>query len=145
MKSIDIVKVKLVKEATLRYEYPAQIDEASTAAHIARTFIGDSDRECFVVMMLDIKHRINKIELVALGGLDGCFIGVREVFKSAILANSAAIIVAHNHPSGDVTPSREDIKLTESLVKAGELLDIPVLDHIIIGEGSYSFKNDGRI
>jgi DNA repair protein RadC len=96
-------------------------------------------------MMLDIKHRINKIELVALGGLDGCYIRVREVFKSAILANSAAIIVAHNHPSDDATPSSEDIKLTESLVKAGELLDIPVLDHIILGEGSYSFKNDGRI
>jgi len=82
---------------------------------------------------------------VSIGSLDASIVHPREVYKVAILANSSSIIVCHNHPSGDPTPSREDINVTKMLKEAGELLGIPVLDHIIVGsEGAYySLKERG--
>ena len=89
--------------------------------------------------MLDVKNRVIGIHTVSIGTLNASLVSAREVFKAAILCNAASIILAHNHPSGDLTPSPEDIQVTDVLRKAGKLLDIEVLDHVIVGEeGSHS-------
>ena len=77
--------------------------------------------------------------MVSIGGLNAAVVRVADVFKAAIVANAASILIAHNHPSGDVTPSPEDVRITEMLVDAGKLLDIGVLDHIIIGDTLHRF------
>jgi DNA repair protein RadC len=104
------------------------------AARILCSYLESEDREHFVSMMLDVKNRVIGIHTVSIGNLNSAIVSPREVFKAAILANAASIIVGHNHPSGDVTPSPEDVQVTSVLKKAGELLGIEVLDHIIVGE-----------
>jgi DNA repair protein RadC len=91
----------------------------------------DQDKEHFYVMHLDCQHRINLVELVALGTLTDATIHPRETYRRAVVEGSHSIIVAHNHPSGDSTPSDDDIAVTLKLEKAGELLNIPLLDHIV--------------
>jgi len=104
------------------------------------------DREHFLVVHLDARNRPLTYETVSIGCLSASIVHPREVFKAAILANAASMILAHNHPSGDITPSREDLELTERLVKAGELLGIEVKDHIIIGQDGYlSLKERGLL
>jgi DNA repair protein RadC len=101
----------------------------------------DQDKEHFYVMHLDIRSRVNMVELVSLGTLTSSLTHPRETFRRAIIAGSASIIVAHNHPSGEVEPSDEDIKTTKLLFEAGTLLGINLLDHIIFAEDKfYSFR-----
>ncbi len=98
-------------------------------------------KENFVVLCLDSKNKIIKEEPVSIGTLDSSIVHPREVFKGAIKESAYAIILVHNHPSGDSTPSKQDLEVTKVLMKAGETLDIPVIDHVIIGnENYYSFK-----
>ena len=97
------------------------------------------DVECAVVFTLNTRRRVTGFTLVATGTLDTLLIHPREVFKLAVVKNAAAIIIAHNHPSGDPTPSEADIKVTRDLMRAGELLKIELLDHVVIGRAS-----DGR-
>ena len=94
------------------------------------------DQERFVVACLDTKHRVQSVVVVTVGTLDASLVHPREVFKPAILEGSSAVVLSHNHPSGDMTPSREDHAVTEQLTEAGKLLGISVLDHIIHGDGS---------
>lgn len=96
------------------------------------------NKECFLVLHLDTKNRVIKTEAVSMGILDSAIIHPREVFQSAIKENAHAIILVHNHPSGDPTPSDEDQQITEQLVEAGNLLGIKVLDHVIIGKGTWN-------
>ncbi len=99
------------------------------------------DRERFVALLLNARHECTAIETVSIGSLNASIVHPREVFRAAILAGSASIIFAHNHPSGDPEPSDEDISTTDRLVQAGELLGVAVLDHVIIGErGSVSLR-----
>ncbi|ACL23701.1 RadC family protein [Chloroflexus aggregans] len=95
------------------------------------------DQEHLRTVLLDTKHRVQQINTVYIGSLNSATIRIGEVFKEAVRRNSAAIIVVHNHPSGEATPSPEDIQVTRQLVAAGRLLDIEVLDHLIIGRGQY--------
>jgi len=105
---------------------------------------GQSDQEHMVVLLLDTKNRIIGEEVVYKGSLSTCVIRVGELFKTAIKRNAAAIILSHNHPSGDPSPSPEDIIITRSTVQAGELLDIEVLDHIIVTRDNFiSMKERG--
>jgi DNA repair protein RadC len=99
-------------------------------------------REHFCVVLLDAKNNVLRTSVVHIGTLSSSPVGMREVFRDAVREGASAIIVAHNHPSGDPTPSPEDIEITKSLVKAGVILDIPVLDHVILGELSYSSLAD---
>jgi len=94
--------------------------------------------------MLDTKHKVIGINTVSIGNLNSCLVHPREVFKPAILSNTAAIILGHNHPSGDTKPSNEDIEITRRIAEAGKLLSISVLDHIIVGEGFTSLKEAGN-
>ena len=105
------------------------------------------DRETFVLIFLNAKNHVIDTEVHAIGSIDSSAVYPREVFRSAILKNAASIICVHNHPSGDPEPSPCDREITRSLVHAGALLQIKVLDHIIItpGEAYYSFGDNGII
>ncbi|MDQ0186740.1 DNA repair protein RadC [Cytobacillus kochii] len=117
------------------------------AARIAAAFIGDEDREVFFVMCLNTKNRVVAVHRCHVGGLNASIVMPREVFKSAILNNSASIIVAHQHPSQDTTASSEDIDVTKRLVECGKILGIRVLDHVIVNEKAsfFSMKEKGYI
>ncbi len=103
----------------------------------------DPCKEAFVVLVLNTRRRIIGHNLVTLGTLDSCQIHPREVFRPIIVAAGSAVILMHNHPSGDSTPSDADIKVTRDLIRAGQLLKIEVLDHVIVGERYHSMKEMG--
>jgi DNA repair protein RadC len=110
------------------------IDSPAKAAAALREHMRGLDREQFCALLLNTKNALIKRCEISLGSLNASIVEPREVFKEAIAASAAAIILAHNHPSGDPAPSNEDIRITRRLVDAGELLNITVLDHIILGQ-----------
>lgn len=146
MYRIRVFKLKLV-ESSRRSVKVETINTAEAAAHVFSTYLEGEDREHFVLLMLDLKKRVIGIHTVSIGTLTQSIVHPREVFKAAILANAHAIIVGHNHPTGDATPSVADLDVTRELISAGEILRIPVLDHIIVGHnGKYvSFLDEGLI
>lgn len=104
------------------------------------------DKEYFKIILLNIKNQVIHVEDVSVGSLNSSIVHPREIFKIAIRRSSAALILVHNHPSGDPTPSGEDVEITRRLVESGKLLGIGVLDHVIIGDGRYtSLKEKGLI
>lgn len=104
------------------------------------------DKEYFKIILLNIKNQVIHVEDVSVGSLNSSIVHPREIFKIAIRRSSAALILVHNHPSGDPTPSGEDVEITRRLVESGKLLGIDVLDHVIIGDGRYtSLKEKGLI
>lgn len=106
----------------------------------------EQKRENFIELCLDTKNQIIKEETISIGSLNANVVHPREVFKTALAESAAHIIVVHNHPSGDPSPSREDIEITKKLVEAGKIIGIEVLDHVIIGEGRhFSMKEAGYI
>lgn len=143
--SIEVLKVNLVREAVL--EYPTKtVSGPAYVVDIIRKYIGDPDREHFVAMMLDTKNKINAIHTISIGSINSSSACPREVFKAAILNNASSIILCHNHPSGNPTPSEEDLELTNRLIECGELMGIKIIDHVIIGYGKhYSMAEHGNI
>jgi len=121
-----------------RHAPPPRVHGPEDIYHLLHPLLRDADREHFYVVLLSTKNHVLAVELVSVGSLSASIVHPREVFKPAIVASAAAIVVAHNHPSNDVTPSREDIEFTRRLAKAGELLGIRVLDHVIVCDGSYA-------
>jgi DNA repair protein RadC len=104
------------------------------------------DQEHFLVMLLDTKNRVIKIENVFKGSLNASVSHPREAFRAAVSSSAAAVILVHNHPSGDPRPSQDDIATTQRMMQAGETLGIPLLDHIIVGDGEHvSLKEHGVI
>ena len=97
----------------------------------------DLKKEKFTAIYLNTKNAIIKTETVSLGSLNGSLIHPREVFKTAILETAAGVIIAHNHPSGDPSPSLEDLQVTKRLIEAGEIVGIKLIDHVVIGEGGF--------
>src|SRR5216683_7385873 len=118
---VPIYKISLVREGRVAC-YEQQIRSSANASTILQTYLADVDREHFVVLLLNQKNRVIGIHTVSVGSLSASIVHPRETFKAAILANVAAIICGHNHPSGDCQPSREDRVLTHRLVSAGKLL-----------------------
>ncbi len=103
-------------------------------------------KEKFIELCLDTKNHVIKEDIISIGSLNANIVHPREVFKTALAESAAHIIVAHNHPSGDPSPSKEDIEITKKLVETGKIMGIEVLDHIIIGEGRhFSMKEAGHI
>lgn len=124
--------VKLVRESSAKYKTKV-VQCADDAADIAWQYLQDRDRETLIVLLLDSQNTCIGINEVSMGSLTQSVTHPREVFKPAILSNAAAIILAHNHPSGKTNASKSDIEITEQMVKAGKILGIGVLDHVIVG------------
>lgn len=106
--------------------------------HIAPHPYFNPECECFVVLMVNTRRRVRGHQLLTLGTQDTLLVHAREVFRAAIITAAAAVVLMHNHPSGDPTPSEADIKVTRDLIRAGQLLKIEVLDHVILGVGRHS-------
>ncbi len=120
------------------------IQSPEDAAAMLLYEMGALEQEHLRVLLLDTRNRVLRTVEVYRGSLNSSMIRIGEIFREAIRANAAAIIVAHNHPSGDPTPSPEDVRVTKAFVESGELLDIEVLDHLIIGKNRYvSLKSKG--
>jgi DNA repair protein RadC len=121
-----------------------KISDSGQIFSFLREYYEGHDREEMLAVILDAKHTIIGLHTVSIGTLTLSLVHPRETFKAAILMSAGAVILAHNHPSGDPTPSREDRTLTDRLVKAGDLLGIPVIDHVIVGDDCYvSFADEG--
>jgi DNA repair protein RadC len=127
-----------------RITSPWIISSPAMAAQLAMTHLRDLTRECCLAIYLDTKHRVVKEEIISIGSLDQAAIHPRELFKTAFEVSAAAVILAHNHPSGDPTPSPSDLQLTEQLFQAAKLLGICLLDHVIIGDGEFRSVMSGQ-
>ena len=125
-------------------EERAQIRSPADAANLLMLEMSMLEQEHLRVILLDTRNRILTITTVYKGSLNSSMVRVGELFRGAIRRNAAAVIIAHNHPSGDPTPSPEDVAVTRQVVQAGQLLDIEVLDHVVIGRGRFvSLKERG--
>ncbi len=143
-------QIKAAREIGRRAELSGEpsrgrpLETVEAAGRAARRYLAGRKKEHFILLLLDSRHRILRVAEVSVGTLDMSVVHPRETFREAITANAAAIILAHNHPSGDPAPSREDLELTRRLTEAGRLLGIPVLDHLIVGVGSpLSLRSSG--
>jgi DNA repair protein RadC len=146
VKYIPVYHVELVRDRVIKTERGPAIRNSDDVVAILGDELLKADREKLVCLMLNTKNVVIGIDTVSVGSLSASIAHPREIFKSAILKNAAAIILSHNHPSGDPSPSQDDIRLTERISKAGEILGIKLLDHVIIGAlGIYSFSNAGRL
>jgi DNA repair protein RadC len=136
-------RVQLVREGNAKYK---KVSCSTDVVSLIRD-IHSWDREVFLTLSLTTKNNVVGIEVTAIGSLDSAAIAPREVFKGAFLSNAYSIIIAHLHPSGDPTPSTEDVAFTRRLHKCGELLGVPVFDHIIVTEsgGYFSFLDSGLL
>ncbi|MDR4985943.1 DNA repair protein RadC [Bacillus cereus] len=144
-KRVDIVKLKMVKESSLLYK-ERRVKSPEDASLLFKQFLDGADREYFIVLCLDIKNQPTAINVCHIGSLNSSIVHPREVLKPAIISNAASIIVAHNHPSNDPTPSREDLEVTKRLIEAGKVVGIDVLDHLIVCEESFiSLKEKGHM
>jgi DNA repair protein RadC len=121
----------------VEHEQRVQIKSPTDVAQLLMLEMSHLDQEHLRTVLLDTKNRVQGISTVYVGSLNTSLIRVGEVFKEALKKNSAALIVVHNHPSGDPTPSPEDVLVTREIVAAGLLLDIEVLDHLVIGHGRF--------
>ena len=146
MKFVPRFDVRLVRDGRVATLEPTIIRHPEDTLPILEAELSELAYERFVALALSSKNHVIAVLPVSSGSLNASIVHPRELFQRAILSNSAALIVAHNHPSGDPSPSPEDIVLTRKLVEAGEILDIPVLDHVILGYSKYvSFKERGLI
>jgi DNA repair protein RadC len=121
------------------------ISSPADVERLLRGRIGNLDRENFVVVLLNTRNEVIETSTVSVGTLGASLVHPREVFKPAIRASAASVILAHNHPSGKVEPSREDHEVTRRLGEAAGILGIEVLDHVIVGDGYYSMKEHGML
>ena len=104
----------------------------------------DGEKEHFIGIYLDARNQIKEVRLLAIGCLTGSLVHPREVFKPAIMRSAAAVLLCHAHPSGDPTPSPEDVQLTSRLEEAGRILGIKVLDHVVVATGGYTSLMERR-
>lgn len=146
MYNIAKFRIQLIKDSSFPSDTKT-IGSPHDAAKLIEAYLAGADRENLVVLLLNTKNTVIGINTVSIGTLNQALVCGREVFKPAIVGNAAAIILGHNHPSGNPIPSPDDIYLTKELVKAGRMLGIDVLDHIIIGDGTrcYSMKERGDL
>ena len=139
---VPMYTLKLVKERGVRYPVDKVMDNRS-AEVILQAYLENKDCEHMVALMLDGQNNVLGLHLVSIGGIAGCGVTVRDIFKAAIVGRASALVLSHSHPSGSLEPSKEDIDLTVRAIEAGKLLGIPCVDHIIVSSGmnrgSYSF------
>ncbi len=139
-------ELRVVRERRAGYGSGRQLSTSRAVYELFHERFAAADREEFLAVMLDGKNRALGFHVVSIGTLTASLVHPREVFKAAILANAAAMILVHNHPSGDPTPSAEDRAITERLREAGDLLGIRLLDHVVIGDARYmSIAEEGSL
>ena len=137
-------ELKVVRERRPGYGSARRVATSREVYDAFRERFAPLDREEFLVVPLGGKNQILGFHVVSVGTLTASLVHPREVYKIALLANAAAVIVVHNHPSGDPTPSAEDVAITRRLREAGQLLGVSLLDHVVIGDERYiSFADDG--
>ena len=141
---IEVVELKVKQVWNECVSEPVE-NPADVTAYLDTLDIRMADREMFVVLHLDVRNRVVAHEITSIGSQTASLVHPREVFKSAILKGACSIILSHNHPSGDPSPSKDDIDLTHRLVEAGRLMGIDVLDHIIVAppDRNLSMKETG--
>lgn len=139
LKSAFTLAQRMARE--LREESPI-LDRPEHVADLLREEVRFNEVETFQILLLNTRRRLIRIEQISQGTLDTILVHPREVFKIAITANAAAVVLAHNHPSGDPSPSEADIRVTRDLIRAGQLLKIDVLDHIIMGARTHDRPKD---
>lgn len=132
---LQVVRIRLVDSPPLYSKKQLKSPQA-VYQFLSDEFSG-LDREMVCVLNLKTNGEVINLNVVSLGSLNASIMEPREVFKSSILSNAASIILLHNHPSGELQPSKEDVKVTKRIGAAGEMLGIPLLDHIILGQGEY--------
>jgi len=138
---VELSMVKEIKTSAHKYNSSEEVAKSEFAENLLK-----SDREKFICIHLNIKNQIISFEVVSTGSLTSSIVHPREVYKGAILSNAASVIFMHNHPSGDPEPSNDDMEITKRLEKAGNILGINVLDHIIVAQkGFYSFRQNNLI
>lgn len=126
------LRIRRVKVAEDEAAYGKSIREPDDVAEVARALIGDAAQEHFCVFMLDIRNRIIGYYEAGRGGIDSCPVDPRSVFRTSIAVGASSILIAHNHPSGDPSPSKEDLALTKRLKDGAKLLGLTLLDHVIV-------------
>jgi DNA repair protein RadC len=136
---LPIFGVKLVRTGSMATgeQQRSRMNGPAEVAALLWRYFRDTDREHFAALLLDTKNRLIGVTTVSVGDLSSVLVHPREVFKPAILANAASVILAHNHPSGDPQPSPEDVAITRRLQEAGQILGIEVLDHVVVGEANH--------
>jgi DNA repair protein RadC len=148
--------VYIVKELSVRYrrrqlpgrpQFVGRLTTPSQAAALCADLLKHEVVEVCGVLCLSTKNEVLAYHEMSRGTLDAALVHPRDVFRTALLANAASVLVAHNHPSDDVTPSPEDVALTHRLVSAGDVVGIPLADHIIVGltAGYFSFRETARL
>lgn len=141
-------KAVLEKEVSVYCpEVDRKMNSPEKVVKLARYFLHmhEETEEYLYMICMNVKLEMTSVFEISHGNVNSSVVGVREVFQKALLANAVNIIMIHNHPSGDCTPSREDIAITKRLKDAGNLIGVEVLDHIIIGEGYCSLKEKGYL
>lgn len=144
--NLDVVHVRLVKEASFYSEkplkYPRDVQELMAKE------MAEYDREAMCILNLTMDGKVINMNVASIGTINAALVSAREIFKCSILSNAAGIIMIHNHPSGNLEPSKEDILVTKKMIKCGELMGIDVKDHIIVGGRSgeiFSFQENELI
>jgi DNA repair protein RadC len=143
-----MIKVKSLEVREIEYSYDKRpkISGMNDVIEAVKPMIADPNKEFFIALYLNTKNGILKQEVISIGSLNANIIHPREVFRTACMISASSIIVAHNHPSGDPSPSREDIEITKKLSEAGKMMGIELLDHVIIGyDKNYGFKESGQL
>ena len=138
-KWVGVVTLQMVREGKMLYG-TKRFTSAVEAVDMVRPLFEQADREIMLVMSVNAKLEPMAVEIAAVGGVDSCVVDIKNIFKHALLNNASYVICFHNHPSGYPNPSREDKQFTERLIAAGQILNLPVLDHVIVG-----FKERGEL
>ena len=141
-------RVSLVRDGSTRTDGRHARTPAEAAQILRACMPEDTDREVFAVLLLDARYKVIAFHVVSVGCLTSSLVHPRELYKVALLGNAVAVVACHNHPSGDATPSAEDIALTRRLVSAGTLMGVDLLDHVILGDGTgqwVSLKEGGLL
>ncbi len=135
---VPLYTTRLVRERTFTFPTRDQVRSPADAAAVLAEYFLDRDREEFVVAFLDTANTLTGLHVASVGGLAASIVEPRQVFKAAVLANAAAVLLAHNHPSGNPEPSREDVAVTRQLVEAGKVMGVPVHDHLILTDHGHT-------
>lgn len=143
---IQTYSVELVRDSSKLYDVERAITSPEAVHSVVEAVLGLSKKtqEHFVVLSLNTKNVVIGVHTLHIGTVNASIVHPRDVFQRAILNNATSIIICHNHPSGDLTPSQEDIAVTKRIQASGDLLGIEMLDHIIIGDGFLSLKEGGH-